>query len=90
MKRAHLLIGGLVKGVFFRFSMVDVAEELKVRGWCKNLDSDHLETVVEGDEEAVKKFIDWCQKGPEKAKVEEVKVDWQKPTGEFEGFTVKC
>lgn len=89
MKQVHLLIKGEVTGVGFRFNMLNIAEDLKVRGWCRNNSLSEVEAIAQGDEESLNNFITWCRQGPPGAKVLEVKIEWQDELSDFEGFTVK-
>jgi acylphosphatase len=85
--RAHLRIRGRVQGVFFRESARKEALALAVRGWVKNLDDGSVEAVVEGEEAAVRHFIQWCHSGPPAAHVEDVRVEEsaeQHESGPFE------
>jgi acylphosphatase len=36
----------------------------------------------------VERLIEWCRTGSPMAKVESVEVNWEEPTGEFEGFRI--
>lgn len=87
-KRAHVYISGKVQGVFFRDSMCRQAARLNAFGWVSNLPDGRVEAVVEGRAGAVEHLIEWCRKGPAQAVVEDVKVDYQTATGEFNGFEV--
>lgn len=79
--RAHLLISGRVQGVGYRFSTQDMAKLYSLTGWVKNLPDGRVETVLEGDREAVQAMIQWCHKGPPHAQVEEVTVQYEPPQG---------
>lgn len=73
MKKAvHLNIVGRVQGVFFRQHTRDKAIELSISGWVRNRDDGSVELIAEGEEEALKIFVQWCHHGPERANVEEV------------------
>jgi acylphosphatase len=87
--RAHLLITGKVQGVFYRANARDEARRLGLTGWVKNLPDGRVEAVVEGQEEQVKKLIDWCHRGPPAATVRDVDVRWEDYEGEFAGFQVR-
>lgn len=87
-KRAHLKISGRVQGVFYRATARDVAMNLNLKGWVKNLSDGGVEAVAEGDEENVEKFIEWCNQGPSGSKVQGVDAQIQEPTGEFKRFEV--
>jgi len=87
--RAHLYISGRVQGVFFRDSVQRLARKLKVVGWVRNLPDGRVEAVFEGDEENVKRMIEFCKRGPPAARVDDVKVIWEKPSGEFDDFEIR-
>ena len=86
--RAHLFISGMVQGVLFRYHTQKMAHALGVKGWVKNLPDGRVEAILEGEEEAVKKLIEWAHKGPPYARVEKVKVDWEEYLGEFDTFSI--
>lgn len=88
-KRAHVYIKGRVQGVFFRATTRKKAEDNGVTGWVKNLPDGRVEAVFEGEEEKIEKMIDFCHKGPNSARVEDVEVEWEDYRGNFSGFEVK-
>ena len=87
-KRLHLWISGKVQGVFFRAHTERIAHSLNLKGWVKNLPDSRVETVAEGEEADLKKFLDWCHHGPPAARVTTVDVQWEEATGEFKAFEV--
>lgn len=89
MVRAHLIVNGIVQGVFFRAGTQRVATEHGVSGWVRNLHDGSVEAVLEGEEEAVKKVVEWSRRGPPGALVKKVQVDWEEYRGEFEGFVIR-
>ncbi|MCD6457954.1 MAG: acylphosphatase [Thermofilum sp. ex4484_82] len=86
--RAHVFVSGIVQGVFFRANTRRVAKQLGLKGFVRNLRDGRVEAVFEGEEEAVKKAIDWCRKGPPLARVDKVEVLWEDPKGDFEDFYI--
>lgn len=87
--RAHLFIKGKVQGVYFRQNTRIVAKRHKVNGWVRNLKDGRVEAVLEGEESDVNEVIEWCHAGPAEAVVDDVKVEYEKYTGEFDNFTVR-
>ena len=85
----HVLISGQVQGVWFRSSTRQKAEELGLTGWVRNTSDGDVEAVFEGEEEIVKRMVDWCHRGPPLAKVENVEVKKQSPTNGFNCFSVR-
>jgi len=87
--RAHVFVSGRVQNVFFRSETRDEAKKRDLRGWVRNIPDGRVEAVFEGEEEAVKKLIEFCRKGPPGAKVTNVDVTWENYTGEFRGFEIR-
>lgn len=89
MVRAHLIISGIVQGVFFRYRTCQRACKLGVRGWVMNRGDGKVEAVFEGESCRVKELIEWCHRGPSGASVTEVKVAWEDYRNEFSQFSTK-
>ena len=88
-KQVHLLIYGRVQGVFFRASAAQIARQLKLSGFARNLPDGGVEVVAEGEEEFLKKMAGWCHKGPVGAYVERVDVEWNEATERFTSFGIR-
>jgi acylphosphatase len=89
MQRVHLLISGLVQGVFYRASTVEAAQRLGLRGWVRNLPDGRVEAIAEGPREALESLVRWSHDGPPAARVDHVQADWQSATGEFQTFDAR-
>jgi len=87
MRRVHVIISGLVTGVFFRAFIREHAESLGIKGWVRNV-SNKVEAVFEGDDKSVEKMIEYCKQGPINARVEHVKVKEKEFKGEFDDFNI--
>ena len=87
MKRIHIIVKGNVQGVFFRANTKDIAIKLGLKGYVKNLPDGSVEIVAEG--EKVNELIEFCKKGTEYAKVEDVVVKVGKHKNEFENFEIR-
>ncbi|MFZ5445449.1 MAG: acylphosphatase [Myxococcota bacterium] len=74
LRRVHLRITGLVQGVSYRASARDAAHRLGVSGWVRNLPNGDVEALAEAAPERIERFIAWCRRGPEEARVEAVTV----------------
>lgn len=72
MPSVHILIKGKVQGVFFRATAKDKADELGIKGWVKNTKGGDVEVAANGSDVQLKKFIEWCKRGPARAKVTDV------------------
>ncbi len=87
--RAHVIIQGLVQGVFFRASTKEKAVQLGVGGWVRNLTGGDVEALFEGEKKKVEEIVAWCYKGPAGARVMKVDLDWEPYKGEFRYFDVR-
>ena len=87
--RAHVIIQGLVQGVFFRASARDKAIQLGVRGWVRNLPDGGVEAVFEGEKKKVEEIVGWCYKGPTGARVIKVDLVWEPYKGDLKQFDVR-
>jgi acylphosphatase len=86
--RVHLLISGEVQGVFFRANTRRVAKEIGVTGWVRNLPNGMVEVVAEGRKPQLDRLIEFCKKGPEGARVDDIVIEWEKYKGEFKDFQI--
>lgn len=88
MKHLEITITGKVQNVGFRFYAQKTAHELDLTGFVKNRKDGSVYIEAEGEEENLKRFVDWCHKGPPWASVETVSVI-EAPLVNFRGFLVK-
>ena len=89
MFRIRVLVSGDVQGVWFRISTQDKANKLGLTGWVKNLFSNAVEIVAEGDMETLGELTGLLQTGPPNAKVEKLSIEWDEiSTKEFSSFKI--
>ena len=82
-------VSGRVQGVGFRWFVVEAAKELNLKGTVKNcLTGREVEIFATGDETVLKQFVKKLEKGPNMARVDQVKVLWLEDDQEFFGFEV--
>lgn len=77
-----LRIYGTVQGVFFRQSTKEKAEELNLTGFVRNEPDGSVYLEAEGDPQNLGKLREWCQIGPQKAKVTRLEAE----SGEAKGY----
>ena len=87
--RVHLLISGLVQGVFYRQSTVEQARRLGLRGWVRNLPDGRVEAEAEGEGAALEALVAWCRRGPPAARVDGVAASWGEARGELGLFETR-
>jgi acylphosphatase len=86
--RRRLVILGRVQGVFFRDTLRRLAEQHGVAGWVRNTPEGTVETVLEGERDAVDRLVDFARRGPEGALVERVEMTEELPEG-LRGFSIR-
>lgn len=67
-----MVIRGRVQGVFFRSETKSVAERGGVTGWVRNVDDGSVEALLQGDPASVERVVQWCKRGPDRARVDSV------------------
>jgi len=87
--RAHIWVRGRVQGVGFRAHVEFYARQIGVTGWVRNVGYDTVEAVAEGERANMERFIEMLKQGPSMSRVDESKVEWENPTGEFREFGVR-
>ncbi len=88
MSRLHVWIGGRVQGVFFRETTRQVAQELGLVGWVKNLPDGRVEAVFQGDAGACGKALEWARIGPPSARVTSVEEGWEEEDESLNTFKI--
>lgn len=87
MKRVHIILSGRVQGIYFRYFIKNKATKLNLKGFVRNTE-DKVEALFEGEENNIKKILEYCKKGPLLAKVTETKIKEEKHKGEFKDFSI--
>jgi acylphosphatase len=80
---------GIVQGVGFRVGARRTATELGLAGIARNDPDGSVAIEVEGDPEAIQRFIDWCETGPPSARVVRVEIGDRQPPFGWRGFTAE-
>lgn len=89
LKRAKIIVNGLVQGVGYRYFVMRHAENLGLKGYTQNLFTGEVLTEIEGREILIKEFIDKIRIGPIKAHITNCFVDWSECKNEFYRFEVR-
>jgi acylphosphatase len=63
------VVSGAVQGVGFRFFAQRAASEARVTGWVRNRPDGTVETVVEGEADAVARYLERLRSGPSGGRV---------------------
>ena len=87
MKTIRLIVKGKVQGVFYRAYAKDIADQLGITGWAKNLPDKNVEIIVTANDKLLGQFVERCRQGPPRANVDEVIIE-ELNIGEFNGFRI--
>lgn len=79
MRRVSLVITGKVQGVFFRRETGRQATALALSGFVRNEADGSVYVEAQGPSEKVGALIRWCRRGPEHARVDDVRVTEETP-----------
>lgn len=82
------VVSGKVQGVFFRDTTVKKAHQWQLTGWVKNTSDGNVELIACGEQENIKKFIEWLWQGSAASKVDNV--HWEEILWEsFDDFIIR-
>jgi len=86
--RTRVVVHGQVQGVFFRDTTRREAESRGVAGSVRNRPDGAVEAVFEGEPDAVRALVEFCERGPRGAVVEQTETSDEPPEG-LSGFDVR-
>ncbi len=81
-------VRGRVQGVGFRYSALNVARSLRLKGWVRNESDGSVSARIEGEPSDVEQFIFWLQTGPSFSSVEKVTISDLNPDDSLGVFKV--
>ena len=87
MKHLDINVTGKVQGVFYRATAKAVADQLGVKGIIRNEADGSVFIEAEGDDFSLEMFLEFCQKGSDRAEVEKVEVT-EAPLKTYRNFEV--
>ena len=77
--KKHIIIGGKVQGVGFRYWLYKAAIQRNIEGWVRNKISGEVEALLIGNDTEVNSLIKLCRKGPPSSEVTKVNIkDYEK------------
>ena len=72
MKQLQFTVYGKVQGVWFRAWTQDLAKEMGITGWVRNMSDGNVEGVAMGEDELLNTFLGRLHDGPPLARVTNV------------------
>lgn len=86
--RARILVNGRVQGVAYRAFTREAASRMKLCGGVRNVDGGCVEVDVEGERRVIEALVELLRVGPPMARVDELQVHWDTPTGQHKDFRI--
>lgn len=71
-----------------RYYAREKARDLSILGFIKNEPDGTVYIEAEGDEKNLKKFLEWCHKGPDTAYVKKVEFMFSSEMKDYDDFKV--
>lgn len=88
LKQVELLISGVVQGVGFRYHTYQIARQLQVVGWVRNLPDGRVQVLAEAESDILDQLIADLKAGPSFSRVQDIEIEWSEPTGQHSSFEV--
>jgi acylphosphatase len=90
MKKVHINITlrGKVQGVTFRETTKYVADQSGIKGFVRNEKDGSVYIEAEAEQWELDSFIEWCNEGPDRAKVEHCEVTVTDELKNFRDFVI--
>ncbi len=90
MARLSVTVYGRVQGVYFRYSVLNKARGLGLKGYVRNLGrGDAVEVQAEGEKSQLNKLLEQLKTGPPGAQVKRMEIDWADYSGQFKDFRIR-
>ena len=89
MIQYEINISGRVKGVGYRYYVVQKAIELEIVGWVKNTKSGGVLISAQGKNSELETFVDFLRIGPTRSRVEKISKYKMPILIEFDKFEIK-
>jgi acylphosphatase len=88
--RLHVVVSGRVQGVNYRYYAVRAARQLGLTGWVANRWDGTVETVAEGERQALIRYKACLERGSPASIVDRIEASWgEPPSGRFATFRVR-
>ena len=87
-KHAEIIVYGRVQKAGFRDFIDEIAFDLNLNGYVKNLNDGTVQIICEGEEDSIKELLEKINISQYPIRVENIDVVYKKPTGEYRTFEI--
>ena len=87
-KQVNIYYNGGVQGIGFRFTVENIAGDLGLYGWVKNLKDGRVEVVAEAEEETLKIFLERVREYFSRY-IRDTDITWLEASGKLNEFRVE-
>ena len=88
-QQLHAIVEGHVQGVGFRYFVLEVAQQLQLTGWVRNLVNGNVELLAEGNRIDLDKLYASIQSGSPASLVTHVVTDWLPAQNTYTLFSIR-
>lgn len=88
-KTKRIRVFGIVQGVGYRYYVYDVANQLGLYGYVKNMPDGSVEVIVTGDDSQVEKLVSYLKRGTTYSRVDKIDIEDLDNEIEFDSFDIK-
>lgn len=88
-QQLHAIVEGHVQGVGFRYFVLEVAQQLQLTGWVRNLVNGNVELLAEGNRADLDKLYSAIQSGSPGSMVTNIIIEWLPVENTFTMFSIR-
>jgi acylphosphatase len=89
MKRLTAYVSGKVQKAGYRARVVDIAQELGLKGFVKNIDDGRVKIIADGEDDALGRFLKSIDIKNTIIRVDSISIDYSEATDLFDDFGKK-
>ncbi|MDD4939350.1 MAG: acylphosphatase [Candidatus Omnitrophica bacterium] len=86
-KQVHVYYTGRVQGVGFRFTVEEIAREMGISGWVKNLRDGRVELTAQAEDSSLKEFLEKINQSFSRY-IQDAEIQWQPASEDFQDFRI--
>lgn len=88
MKELEIELNGRVQGIGFRQMILSWAKKNNLRGYVTNRDDGSVYLLVQSENGALQKFLNWLSASPGLSNIQSLRYTWRESISKYEGFSI--